>query len=93
MRALPCIGVGVCSHCGDDGERHAHLAVDQAMDRFNAAALAYSTTGKHCHFVLHTRPANLSRLMCHLNLEVAAIPVSRASAMLFKGLFDRRLAG
>ena len=63
------------------------------MDRFNAAALAYSTTGKHCHFVLHTRPANLSRLMCHLNLEVAAIPVSRASAMVLKGLFDRRFAG
>ena len=36
------------------------------MDRFNAAALAYCQMGNHCHFVLHTHRANLSRLLHHL---------------------------
>lgn len=41
--------------------------VEQAMDRFDAQVLAYCLMGNHYHFVLHTRQANLSRLMRHLN--------------------------
>ena len=60
----------------DDGDRHALLAVDaQAMDRFNAAVLADCTMGNHCHFVLHTHRAKLSRLLLQLNLTTAATPV------------------
>ena len=52
----------------DDVDRNALLAVvGQAMDRFDAQVLAYCLMGNHCHFVLHTRVANLSRLMRHLN--------------------------
>lgn len=51
----------------DDGDRHALLTlVAQAMGRFNAAVLAYCLMGKHCHFVLHTHRAKLSRLLHHL---------------------------
>ena len=38
-----------------------------ALDRFDAQALAYCQMGNHFHLVLHTRAANLSRLMRHLN--------------------------
>jgi putative transposase len=52
----------------DDADRHAHLAVlAQAMDRFDAQVLAYCLMGNHYHLVLHTRQANLSRLMRHVN--------------------------
>ena len=52
----------------DDEDRRALLAVvAQAMDRFDADILAYCLMGNHYHFVLHTRQANLSRLMRHLN--------------------------
>lgn len=52
----------------DDGDRQDMLAVvAQAIDRFDAEVLAYCLMGNHCHFVLHTRVANLSRLMRHLN--------------------------
>lgn len=52
----------------DDADREAHLAVlDQAMDRFDAQVLAYCLMGNHYHLVLHTRSANLSLLMRHLN--------------------------
>lgn len=52
----------------DDEDRRALLAVvEQAMDRFDADILAYCLMGNHYHFVLHTRQANLSRLMRHLN--------------------------
>ena len=37
------------------------------MDRFDAQALAYCQMGNHFHLVLHTRQANLSRLMRHVN--------------------------
>jgi putative transposase len=37
------------------------------MDRFSAQVLAYCLMGNHYHFVLHTREANLSRLMRHIN--------------------------
>lgn len=52
----------------DDTDREALLAVvAQAMQRFDAQVLAYCLMGNHYHFVLHTRQANLSRLMRHVN--------------------------
>ncbi len=52
----------------DDEDRHAQLAVlAQAMERFDAQVLAYCLMGNHYHLVLHTRQANLSRLMRHVN--------------------------
>jgi putative transposase len=52
----------------DDTDRLTHLAVlEQALDRFDAEVLAYCLMGNHFHLVLHTRQANLSRLMRHLN--------------------------
>ena len=59
----------------DDGDRHALLTlVAQAMDRCNAEVLAYCLMGQHCHFVLHTHRANLSRLLRHwLEWRVRAV--------------------
>jgi putative transposase len=52
----------------DDGDRQAHLALmGQALERFDAQALAYCLMGNHYHLVLHTRRANLSRTMRHIN--------------------------
>ena len=52
----------------DDEDRTTHLEViAQAMDRFDAQVLAYCQMGNHYHLVLHTRQANLSRLMRHVN--------------------------
>ena len=52
----------------DDADRQSLLAVlEQAMDRFDAVVLAYCLMGNHYHFVMHTRRANLSRLMRHFN--------------------------
>lgn len=52
----------------DDEDRHALLEVlAQALSRFDAEALAYCLMGNHYHFVLHTRQANLSLLMRHVN--------------------------
>ena len=52
----------------DDADRLAQLEViAKAMDRFDAQALAYCQMGNHYHLVLHTRSANLSRLMRHIN--------------------------
>ena len=52
----------------DDEDRTTHLAViAQAMDRFDAQVLAYCQRGNHSPLVLHTRQANLSRLMRHVN--------------------------
>ena len=54
-------------HCDDD-DRLAHLdAIAHAMDRFDAQVLAHCLMGNHYHLVLHTREANLSRLMRHVN--------------------------
>ncbi|WP_371914285.1 transposase [Pseudomonas sp. NFIX28] len=39
----------------------------QGMQRFDAQALAYCLMDNHYHFVLHTRQANLSWLMRHVN--------------------------
>lgn len=52
----------------DDGDRVAILAVlEQSMRRFDAQVLSYCLMGNHYHLVLHTRQANLSLLMRHLN--------------------------
>lgn len=52
----------------DDEDRLAQLEIiAQAMDRFDAQVLAYCQMGNHYHLVLHTRQANLSRLMRHVN--------------------------
>ena len=52
----------------DDHDRRMHLEVlAQTMYRFDAQVLAYCLMGNHYHLVLHTRAANLSRLMRHLN--------------------------
>jgi putative transposase len=37
------------------------------MARFDAQLLAYCLMGNQFHLVLHTRQANVSRLMRHLN--------------------------
>lgn len=52
----------------DEADRAAQLEIiGQAMDRFDAQVLAYCLMGNHYHLVLHTRQANLSRLMRHVN--------------------------
>jgi putative transposase len=52
----------------DDFDRRTLLeVVQQGMARFNAAAFAYCLMDNHYHFVLHTREANLSKLMRHIN--------------------------
>jgi REP element-mobilizing transposase RayT len=52
----------------DDEDRHALLeVVGQGLSRFDAEVLAYCLMGNHYHFVLHTRQANLSLLMRHIN--------------------------
>jgi len=52
----------------DDSDRAALLSVlEEGMRRYDAQMLAYCLMGNHYHFVLHTRQANLSRLMRHLN--------------------------
>lgn len=52
----------------DDTDRRAFLdTVGAALDRFDACALAYCLMDNHYHLVLHTRHANLSRLMRHIN--------------------------
>lgn len=52
----------------DDEDRGALLAiVEQGLERFDAQMLAYCLMGNHYHFVMHTRSANLSLLMRHIN--------------------------
>jgi len=52
----------------DDEDRQGLLGVvAQALSRFDAEALSYCWMGNHYHFVLHTRQANLSLLMRHIN--------------------------
>ena len=52
----------------DDTDRAALLnVVAQGMARFDAQALAYCLMGNHYHLLLHTRRANLSALMRHVN--------------------------
>ena len=52
----------------DDQDRVALLAVvEQGFERFDAQMLAYCLMGNHYRFVLHTRSANLSLQMRHIN--------------------------
>ena len=52
----------------DDNDRLAQLdVIAHAMDRFDAQLLAHCLMGNHYHLVPHTRQANLSRLMRHVN--------------------------
>jgi REP element-mobilizing transposase RayT len=52
----------------DEEDRQALLqALGQALARFDAQLLAYCLMSNHYHFVLHTRKANLSLLMRHVN--------------------------
>lgn len=52
----------------DDADRVAQIdIIARAMDRFDAQVLAYCQMDNHFHLVLHTRRANLSRLMRHVN--------------------------
>src|SRR5882672_8831382 len=52
----------------DDEDRRILLdLVGQALSRFDAQMLAYCLMGNHYHFVVHTRKANLSLLMRHIN--------------------------
>ena len=52
----------------DDEDRTTHLEViNQAMDRFHAQVLTCCQMGNHHHLMPHTRQANLSRLMRHVN--------------------------
>ena len=52
----------------DDSDRAAFLdIVGQALERFDTQAWAYCLMGNHYHLLLHTRKANLSRLMRQIN--------------------------
>ena len=52
----------------DDTDRAALLGVVvEGMRPYDAQVLAYCLMGNHDHFVLHTRRANMSRLMRNLN--------------------------
>jgi putative transposase len=52
----------------DDTDRALFLEVlGQALQRFDAQAWGYCLMGNHYHLVLHTREANLSRLMRQIN--------------------------
>ena len=52
----------------DDSGRTVFLDVlGQALERFDAQTWAYCLMGNHYHPVLHTREANLSRLMRQIN--------------------------
>ncbi len=52
----------------DDADRRTLLTVlAQAVARFDATVLAYCLMDNHYHFVIHTRRANLSRLMQQIN--------------------------
>lgn len=74
----------------DDVDRASFLEVlGAAMDRFDAQVLAYCLMGNHYHLVLHTRRANLSRLMRHVNGVYTQTFNRRHSAVgpLFQGRF------
>ncbi len=48
----------------DDGDREMFLDIlAHTLERLDAQVLAYCLMGNHYHLVLHTRQANLSRLM------------------------------
>jgi putative transposase len=52
----------------DDVDRNVFLTtLGQALTRFDAVVLAYCLMDNHYHLVIHTRLANLSKLMQHIN--------------------------
>lgn len=74
----------------DDIDRQAYLGIlGQALERFDAVVLAYCLMGNHYHLVLHTRQANLSRLMRQINgvYTQAFNRRHRLSGHLFQGRF------
>ena len=74
----------------DDGDRELFLRIlGQALERFDAQAWAYCLMGNHYHLVLHTREANLSRLMRQVNgVYTQAFNRSRSlTGHLFQGRF------
>jgi len=61
-------GNGRAAIFAEDADRDSLLnIVGVAMERFDVQALAYCLMDNHYHFVMHTREANLSRLMRHIN--------------------------
>jgi len=54
-------------YLGDADRRNWLDVLGLGLERFDAQALAYCLMGNHYHVVLHTRQANLSLLMRHLN--------------------------
>ena len=52
---------------GDDNRLKVLAVLGQALERFDAVALAYCLMGNHCHLVLTTHGANLTALMRQLN--------------------------
>jgi putative transposase len=54
-------------YLGDADRRNWLDVLALGLARFDAQALAYCLMGNHYHVVLHTRQANLSLLMRHLN--------------------------
>lgn len=54
-------------YLGDADRRNWLDVLALGLERFDAQALAYCLMGNHYHVVLHTRQANLSLLMRHLN--------------------------
>ena len=74
----------------DDEDRTTHLEIiDRAINRFDAQVLAYCQMGNHFHVVVHTRQANLSRLMRHVNgvYTQGFQPARRVGGHLFQGRF------
>ena len=54
----------------DAGDKQRLLdIIDRAMGKLDAEMFAFCLMGNHYHFVLHTRRANLSALMHHVNGE------------------------
>ena len=75
----------------DDVDREMLLdVVDRAMGRLDAEAFAFCLMGNHYHFVVHTRQANLSRLMRHINGEYTRAFNRRhgVTGHLFQGRFN-----
>ena len=79
VRPLRIEYLGAVYHVTSRGDRREPIAMTtwiaqafldilgRALERFDAVALAYCLMGNHYHLVLHTREANLSRLMRQIN--------------------------
>lgn len=79
VRPLRIAYPGALYHVTSRGDRRESIALDdkdralflttvaEALQRFDARALAYCLMGNHYHLLLQTHEANLSRLMRQLN--------------------------